>query len=294
MKFTHLIWLLILAAIWGGSFLFTRISAPVLGPEILIASRLSLAALFLFSVSRVLHKPLHARQHWRHYLTLGVINNAIPFLLFAYAAQTLSAADMAILNATSPIWGGVIGAVWKRHRLERRAVLGMLLGVIGVGLVVGLDRFNLPPNASIAVAACLSAAFCYGVATNYARSAKQVDSFSNAHGSLWAATLFVTPAVPFASVHSTPGIGVILAVLAVGLLCTGIAMMIYFRLIRDIGAASALTVTFLIPVFGILWGHLFLHEVVTLGMIGGTVVVLLGTALVTGFNPLSLWQARKA
>lgn len=290
MKATDLIRLFVLAAIWGGSFLFTRISAPVLGPVILIECRLGLAMLFLFGVSRVLRRPLHARQHWRHYLTLGVINNAIPFLLFAYAAQTLSAADMAILNSTSPIWGGVIGAVWKRHSLGPRSMLGMLLGITGVALVVGLDRFNLPANATTAVAACLTASFCYGTATNYARTAKQVDSFSNAHGSLWAATLFVTPAVPFASVHSSPGYGVVLAVLAVGLLCTGIAMLIYFRLIRDIGATSALTVTFLIPVFGILWGHLFLHEVVTRGMLIGTAVVLLGTALTTGFNPVTAWQ----
>lgn len=292
MKIADVIRLLILAAIWGGSFMFTRISAPVLGPVILIECRVGLAMLLLLSVAQFLGKPLNAREHWRHYLTLGVINNAIPFLLFAYAAQTLTAADMAILNATSPIWGAVIGAVWKQHSLNKRTLLGLSLGVLGVGLVVGLDRVNLPPGAALAITACLTASCCYGIATNYARSAKTVDSFSNAHGSMWAATLFVAPAVPFASVHATPGTGVILAVLAVGILCTGIAMLLYFRLVRDIGATSALTVTFLIPAFGILWGHLFLHEVITAGMMTGTAVVLIGTALVTGFNPVALLKRR--
>jgi len=117
---------------------------------------------------------------------------------------------------------------------------------------------------------------------------KHVDSFANAYGSLLVATLFVAPAVPFSSVHATPGVGVILAVLAVGIICTGIAFLLYFRLIKDIGATSALTVTFLIPVFGILWGHLFLHEIITAGMLAGTAVVLIGTSLVTGFNPFAL------
>jgi len=280
--------LLVLAAIWGISFLFTRISAPVLGPVILIECRVSLAMLLLLIVAWFMRKPLHLRTHWRHFLLLGVINNAIPFLLFAYAAQTLRASELSILNATSPIWGAVIGVVWKRQALSKRSALGLGLGVIGVALVVGLDRFSTQPGAALAIGACLLAAFCYGIATNYAKTAKHVDSFANAYGSLLVATLFVAPAVPFSSVHATPGVGVILAVLAVGIICTGIAFLLYFRLIKDIGATSALTVTFLIPVFGILWGHLFLHEIITAGMLAGTAVVLIGTSLVTGFNPFAL------
>ena len=106
MKIADVIRLLLLAAIWGGSFMFTRISAPVLGPVILIECRVGLAMLLLFSVAHFMNKPLNARAHWRHYLPLGVINNAIPFMLFAYAAQTLTAADMAILNADQPIGHG--------------------------------------------------------------------------------------------------------------------------------------------------------------------------------------------
>jgi drug/metabolite transporter (DMT)-like permease len=285
--------LFLLAAIWGGSFLFTRITAPVLGPVILIESRVSLAVLFLFFVARVLRKPLNARQHWRHYLILGIFNGALPFLLFAFAAQTLPASALSILNATSPIWGTVIGAVWLRHTLTARTVLGLGLGIFGVGLVVGIDDLTAQHGAGMAIAAALLATFCYGITTNYVKTAKVVDGFSNAHGAMWAATLVIAPAVPLASVSTPPDFGILLAVLALGIVCTGMAFLLYFRLVHNIGATSTLTVTFLIPVFGILWGHLFLHEVITLAMILGSGFVILGTSLVTGFNPAVLLR-RKA
>ena len=293
MNVADFIRLLVLAAIWGGSFLFTRISAPVLGPVILMACRVGLATAFLFIVAILLRKPLNAKQHWQHYLILGLFNAALPFLLFGIAAQTLSASAMTILNATSPIWAAVIGAVWTRHPLDMRTVLGLALGIMGVGLVVGLDHLTAQRGAGLAIVSALLAAFSFGIATNYAKNAKSVDGFSNAHGSMWAATLLVAPAVPFASVTSSPSTGVVLAVIAVGLLCTGMALLIYFRLVRDIGATSALTVTFLVPVFGILWGNLFLGEVITAAMVAGSCLVIVGTALVTGFNPMAVFL-RKA
>ncbi len=292
MSLADVLRLLTLAAIWGGSFLFTRITAPVLGPVILIESRVSLAVIFLFFVARALHKPLNVRQHWRHYLILGTFNAALPFLLFAYAAQTLPAAALSILNATSPIWGALIGAVWLRHKLTVRTVLGLGLGIFGVGLVVGIDHLTAQKGASMAIAAALLATLCYGITTNYVKTAKAVDGFSNAHGAMWAATIVIAPAVPFASVSTPPDLGILLAVLALGVICTGMAFLLYFRLIHNIGATSALTVTFLVPVFGILWGHLFLHEIITLAMILGSGFVIVGTSLATGFHPSVLFQRK--
>ena len=292
MNLTSYFRLLTLAAIWGGSFLFTRIGAPVLGPVILVEYRVALAAAFLMIVAVFLHKPLQVTQHWRHYLVLGIFNGALPFLLFGFAAKTLSASALCILNATSPIWGAVIGAVWARHRLNGRTILGLGLGILGVGLVVGFDHLADQRGAGIAIAAALMAACCYGIATTYAKTAKSVDSFSNAHGSMWAATLVIAPAIPFASATAYATTGLMLAVLALGVVCTGIAFLLYFRLVRDVGGTAALTVTFLIPVFGILWGHLFLGEAITLGMIAGSCIVVVGTALVTGFNPATLFLRR--
>ncbi len=288
MNTANLLRLVTLAAIWGGSFLFMRISAPVLGPAVLIEFRVLLAALFLMLVGFVLRKraaPLNLREHWKHYLILGFFNSALPFLLFAYGARTLSASVLSVLNATAPMWGAIIGAVWARQPIKASVLAGLVLGTIGVALLVGFDHMTAKPGAGIAVAAALAAAFCYGVASTYARSAKSVPPFANAHGSMWASSLLVLPALPFFPQTGQPTLTVAASVLALGVLCSGIAYLLYFRLIEEIGPTSALTVTFLNPVFGILWGSLFLGEVVGWYTVAGAAIVLAGTALVTGFVP---------
>jgi len=290
MTVASIVRLLSLSAIWGASFLFMRMGAPVLGPVLLIGCRVLLAALFLAIVGAALRKPLDARRNALHYLVLGLFNSALPFLLFAFAARTLSASLLSILNATAPIWGAVIGALWTRTALPAKSLLGLALGVGGVALLVGVDPSTLRDGAPLAIALGLAASFSYGIATNYVKSARQVDPFANAHGSMWAATLLIAPAVPFAPATAAPTLAVALAVLALGVVCSGIAYLLYFRLVADLGAASALTVTFLIPVFGVLWGHAVLGEPVGWNTAAGALVVIVGTALVTGFSAKALFR----
>ena len=285
MNTSNFLRLLLLAAIWGGSFLFMRIGAPVLGPAVLIEYRVLFAALFLAAVGLVLRKRLDLRANWKHYLMLGFFNSALPFLLFAYGARTLTASVLSVLNATAPMWGALLGALWGRQPITLRTGLGLVLGTAGVALLVGFDDVSTRPGAAIALVASLAAALCYSIASLYAKSAKSVEPFANAHGTMWAATLFVLPALPFFPSPATPTPGVWAAVLALGVLCSGIAYLIYFRLIDEVGPTSALTVTFLNPVFGILWGALFLGEVVGWHTLAGSAIVLVGTALVTGFVP---------
>ena len=277
--------LLALAAIWGSSFLFMRIAVPALGPALLIALRVGLAALFLLGVAVAGKRRLDARRHYRHYLFMGACNSAIPFLLFAFAAQTLSASLLAILNATAPLFAALIAALLRRTLPAPSIVTGLALGVIGVALLAGFDTVMLTPGATIALFAALGASFSYAIASNYAKSATSVDPFANAHGSMWAATLLLAPAMPFFPPAALPTVAVALAVVALGVLCSGVAYLLYFRLIADLGAASALTVTFLIPVFGVLWGTLFLNEHIGWYTIVGSVTVVAGTALVTGYMP---------
>jgi len=286
--------LVVLSAIWGGSFLFLRIAAPVLGPVVLAELRAAFAALFLLIVASTLRRPLDASRHWKHFLILGLFNSAVPFLLFSFAAKTLPASVMSILNATAPIWGAIIGAVWMRQSPPGRTVLGMLLGVAGVGLLVGGDQLTAQPGATSAIAAALLAAFFYGIAANYAKTATAVEPFANAHGSMWAAAILIAPATPFSPLIASPGPGAMAAALALGIVCSGMAYLLYFRLIKDVGATSALTVTFLIPVFGVLWGRLFLSEAVRWNTIVGAGIIIVGTALVTNFNPLALMRGKPA
>jgi drug/metabolite transporter (DMT)-like permease len=184
----------------------------------------------------------------------------------------------------------VIGAVWTRTALPARSLLGLALGVAGVVLLVGLAPGTLHEGAPLAILLALAASFSYGIATNYAKSAKTVEPFANAHGSMWAATLLIAPALPFAPPSAAPTLSIALAVLALGVVCSGIAYLLYFRLIADIGAASALTVTFLVPVFGVLWGHLVLGEPLGWNTLAGAAIVLVGTALVTGFSLASVFR----
>jgi drug/metabolite transporter (DMT)-like permease len=287
--------LLLLAAIWGSSFLFMRIGVPSLGPVWLVTARVALAALFLWGVALVMRKPLNVRRHWRHYLIIGFFNSALPFLLYGIAAQRLSASLLAILNATSPIWSALIAALWLRHKLCTQTACGMALGLLGVVVLVGLEPIDFTPVVLGAVVCAVAAATSYGIATNYTQASKQaknVDTFSNAHGTMWAATLWLVPAVPFFPMTVEPSWTVLLAVLALGVVCSGVAYLLYFRLITEVGAAPALTVTFLIPVFGILWGHLFLGEPVNWQMGLGAGIVLCGTALATGFSPRAIWRKR--
>ena len=277
--------LLLLSALWGGSFPFMRMAAPVVGPAWLILARVGLAAAFLFMVGLWLKKGLQASRYWRHYLVLGFFNSALPFLLFAYAAQRISASLLSILNATAPIWAAALAAIWRRAELTRAKVLGMAMGLAGVAVSAGIQSLTLPEGGMLAIGAALAAAFSYGIATNYIRVAPNVEAFSNAHASMWAAALVMVPVAlvtPFPTEVSLVPTG--LAVLTLGIVCSGVAYLIYFRLISEFGAVSALTVTFLIPVFGTLWGAWLLAGPVTLTMVLGGGLVLAGTALATGFS----------
>ena len=277
--------LVLLAAIWGASFLFMRISAPVLGAAWLADLRVGLAALFLFVVARFLKRPLHFWQHRRHFSILGVINSALPFLLYNYAAQTLSASVLSIVNATAPIWGALVVAAWTRQRIEARVLAGMVLGIGGVAVLVGLSGLPSGSQGLRALAAAVAAPLCYGIASCYAREAPQVPAFNNAHGSMWMATFALLPLLPLNPPGALPTPEVMAAILALGILCSGVAYLMYFRLIAIAGPTSALTVTFLIPLFGVLWGHSFLNEPVGMNTAFGGALVVAGTMLVTGFSP---------
>lgn len=293
MPVVSFIQLLGLAAIWGGSFLFLRIAAHSFSPAYLIEARVGFAALSLWLIGLSLKKSLSFRQHWRHFMILGLFNSALPFLLFAYAAQLLNVSTLSILNATAPIWGAVIGYLWHRTPLSPKAIAGLLIGVFGVALIVGFDHALMGSEAVLPIVAATLAACCYGIATQYTRQAPAISSFDNSHGSMWAATLWVLPLLPFLPMRDTPTSTELLSVVALGILCTGLAYLLYFRLVKDIGPSPTLSVTFLIPVFGILWGYLVLDETIGFNTVAGTTLVLGGTMMVTGFSPLALWRARQ-
>lgn len=294
--------LLVLGLFWGASFLFVRVAVPHLGASWLVEWRVLLGALLLAVIARTLRQPVQLRLHARRYLFLGFFNVALPFLLFAWAAHNLTAALLSVINATAPLWGAVIARVWGGVALTGRRLVGLLLGFAGVLVLMGFDPVMLRSDAWLAAGAALLAPVCYGIAGQYVNqtaksTAKPPPPLANAEGSLWGALPWLTPLVFFAPFTPLPPASeplVWLAVAGMGLLSTGLAYLIFYRLIALYGVASSLTVAFLTPVFGIVLGHVFLGEVVGWHTLGGTLTVLLGTALVTGFNPLAFFQRKEA
>jgi drug/metabolite transporter (DMT)-like permease len=275
--------LIALGAIWGGAHALTRYCVPTYGPVVLIELRIASAAMLLAFVAWWTRRPLSRSSPWRPIVVLGTINTAIPFLLLTYAAKTLNASVLSVLNATAPVFAAIIGALWLREALAVRTIIGLIVGIAGVAVLVSNELVNTRIDNGIAILAALGTSCAYGFSSNYARRhAADLDHFKSAHGSLWVALILVTPAAPFFPPPGPVTPGSVVAVLTLGLVCTGVAYLIYFRLIRDVGPISALTVAYLIPVFGVLWGALFLGEPVTLALLLGGSLVVVGTALTTG------------
>jgi drug/metabolite transporter (DMT)-like permease len=275
--------LLVLAAIWGASFLFMRMAAPEFGPVALIALRVGIAALCLVP-ALLLHGGFAPwRGRMLHLLVVGAINSALPFCLLAYATLSLTAGLASILNATSPLWGGLVAHVWLKDRLDRSRTMGLLIGFAGVAtLMWGRASFK-PGGAGLAVVAALAATLSYGVAASYAkRFLRGVDPLAVATGSQVGAALLLLPAALALWPEHPVSARAWGAVAGLGVACTAVAYVLYFRLIANVGPTRAIAVTFLIPPFALAWGGLFLAESITLRTLVGSAIVLMGTAFATG------------
>ena len=276
--------LLILAAVWGGSFLFIRYAAPEFGVFPIIWLRVAISSLLLLPLL-IWHKQV--KLLWQHagaMLLVGVLSAAIPFVLIAWSLLSITAGLASILNATTPIFTALIGVWWLRDRLTGSQWLGLLIGFIGV-ILLALDKADFKSGGSgWAIVAMLSATLCYGVSTHFTKHyLANVPPLVNTVGSQISAAIVLTPLAYWSMPDHIPMLNAWGAVLLLAALCTAFAYLIFFRLIAILGASKAVTVTFLIPVFGVLWGDLFLHESVNAAMLIGGSIVVVGTSLATGF-----------
>ncbi len=283
MKTSDLIELVALAAIWGASLLFMRLGAGEFGPVALSAVRVAGAALVLLPLLLWRGQWVELRRHWRAIFLVGLTNSALPFLFFSYAALGISAGLSSIFNASSPLWGALIGWWWLRDRPTAPRALGLAIGFAGViGLAWEKASFQ-PGGSGWAIVACLAAAMLYGLSANFTKKRLQgVAPMAVAAGSQLSAALVLAGPALLWWPAAMPSARAWLMVALLALLCTGLAYLMYFRLIAHVGAANAIAVTFLIPAFAVLWGWLFLGEPLTAAMAAGCAVILLGTALATG------------
>jgi len=288
--------LLTLAALWGASFLFMRLGAAEFGPLALSALRVGLATLALLPLLLWQGQGALLRVHWGPIAVVGIVNSALPFVLFSIAALAINAGLSSIFNATAPLWGALIAWLWLGDRLTRVRAAGLAIGFSGV-LWLAWDKASLKPgehgvSAAVAIGACLAATLCYGFGANYAkRRLDGVPPLAVATGSQLAASVVLLPPALWLWPSQPPSATAWSSVVGLALLCTALAYLLYFRLIAHLGAARAITVTFLIPVFGLIWGALFLGESLTPVMVLGCAVILLGTALSSG---VLRWPQRQA
>ncbi|RYF40132.1 MAG: DMT family transporter [Comamonadaceae bacterium] len=279
---------ILLGAIWGASFLFMRIATVEFGPLPTAAVRVAIASLFLLPIVWLRGLLPSLRQHYRRIFLIGLLNSGIPFACFAFALLSISSGLSAILNATVPMFGALIAWLWLKDRPNGARMLGLVTGFAGVAMLAW-DKATFKPDAVSGVApgwavlACLFACLCYGISASYTkRYLSGLPPLVTAAGSQIGATLgLMLPAVWFRPARM-PGMHAWLALLFVGVVCTGVAYILFFRLIEKAGPPRALAVTFLVPVFAVLYGVLFLGEHVTAWMLLCAAVIVCGTALSTG------------
>ncbi len=283
MKPRDLAELLVLAALWGGSFLLMRIAAPLFGPLALIELRVGLAAAMLLPILAWRGHLGLLRRHFAPLVFVGVANSALPFVLYAWATLSITAGFASIVNASSPLFAALVAWLWLKDRLTPAAMIGLLIGLLGVVVLVWGKASFRPGGTGWAVAACFGAALNYGVAANFTkRHLGGVDPMAIAAGSQFYAALLLAPLAVRFWPASSPGVEAWAAAVVLALACTGLAYVLYFRLIASVGPSRAIAVTFLIPLFGMLWGVIFLREAITPNMLAGCAVILLGTGLATG------------
>lgn len=277
----------LLAAIWGSSFLFMRMGAKEFGALPTAGMRVGIAAIFLLPLLWYQGQMASLRQHWKLVFAVGVINSAIPFACLSYALLSISTGLSSIINATVPLFGALVAWVWLKDRPQGLRVVGLLVGFFGVALLAWSKSSFTPGTGGggtgWAVLACLAACFFYGVAASFTRRyLAGVPSMVLATGSQVGATLALLPFTLWYWPEQAASGSAWLALLALGVLCTGVAYVIFFRLIDKRGPAKALTVTYAIPVFGVAYGVLLLGETVTAWMLVCGPIILLGTALSSG------------
>ncbi|HPW04807.1 MAG: DMT family transporter [Dokdonella sp.] len=292
MPLASLIRLVLLGMIWGASFLFQRITVPAVGVAFTASIRIVLSALMLVLIARVLGLSLQWRTHWRVWLFLGTVNTAIPFLCFAAAARSLPAGYMAVINATVPLLTVILAWAMFRIRPSASKRAGVVVGLLGVAVLARYGSIAMTAPVLLGIGLLFAAAAMYAYIALYVRQYPLgVDPLVMAAASQLGAAFVILPLGIHSLPTELPSLQVLACLLVLGIVCTGVAYLLYFRLLSDVGSEKAVTNTFLVPLFAQLWGALFLDEHLTAFGAIGFALVLLAVALVLEIRP---WRKAQA
>ncbi|AEF05602.1 EamA/RhaT family transporter [Alteromonas sp. KS69] len=274
--------LLLLASIWGGSFIFMRVAAPEFGIYVLVAIRTVLATSVLLPILMMTGGVSQIFKHWFPIALVGLANTAVPFVLFNYSSLHLEAGVNAILNATAPMFGALVAWLWLGDKLTPTAIAGLALGFLGV-TVISQQKLGEGDISFVPILTALLATTCYGIAASMMKRWLQgVRPLVVATGSQAMASIMLAPFALSTLPATMPSANAWLNAVALAILGTAIAYILYFKLIANVGPAKAISVAYMVPLFGIIWGVLFLQEHLSLQTIIGGVMILTGVALTTG------------
>ena len=286
MKNKYFLQLAGLSAIWGASYLFTRVATPDLGPSLTAGSRVGLSALTLGLIMRFM-KQRWPLEHWRELLLLGAAGIAGPYFLYSWSSLYMPAGYSAVLSVTSVLFGAFASAWMKEDTLTRGKVVGCLAAFVGILLVVKLGAVH--PSRQLmtaAIVAILGSALSGFTAPLLKRATQRMKPLAVTAAIHVAGFMFLLPGALWTLPRAHFSVSAIGAVVVMGVITSGLVYWQYMRIVKEVTPVAALSSTFMITIFGVIWGHVFLRETFTAASYFGGVLVLLATMLVTGFNPL--------
>ncbi len=275
--------LVALGALWGASYLFMRYAVPSMGPVLMIEVRVAIAGLVLLAFVHATGGTIGWKRHWRAYLFVGAVGVAAPFTLIAQAVTVIDASTAAVLNALAPLFASIVAAVWIREPITTAKMGGIALCLAGTGVLVGWQPVPVTSRVILAASLSVAATALYGYTIVFTKvRLREANPLGTAAGTLLMAAAAMLPFTPVTRDFAAIPAGAWIATVGLALLSTAVAFILYYRLIADIGPVKAITVTLLVPVFGMLWGVMLLGEPLSAGRIAGCAIILAGCALILG------------
>jgi len=274
--------LLFISAIWGASFIFMKVLSPVFGPVLSASLRMLVAALALFILFKIQNYKVHWKRDYKLFFIIGLGNAAVPFILYSYAALYIPASLSVILNSTSPMFGAIFGFLLIGDKLNPSKIVGLIVGTLGVIIVSSFSFSNSSFEVYISIIACVLAATMYGVTGAIVKKyAQHIEPKALTLGGMLISGLAILPFAVISPVTGVITLNVLLLLIAFGVFSTAIPYVIYFKVLKEIGPVKALTTTYLMPVFGIIWAILILNEKLELNSVLGLIVILIGIYLIS-------------